>query len=78
MSSWVAGEDVRYLEFFRLRALRERYRLNLERSLLATDMAPYLAAQEAFAALIRDARQRELPPEQEYPDSRVVVNQNLW
>ena len=75
---WAAGEKERYLEFFRLRALRQRTRLELERSLLATDPAPYLALQDDYAALIRDARQRELPPEEEFPDSEVVKNHNIW
>lgn len=75
---WVAGEDARYLEFFRLRALRQRKRIELEQALLATNPAPYLALQDNFAALVRDARQRELPPEEEFPDSEVVKNHNIW
>jgi hypothetical protein len=76
--AWVAGERERYLEFYRLRQSRTAYRYQLELALMAPSMAPYLAAQDDFAALVRDAEQHRLPPDEEFPDSKVVVNQNLY
>lgn len=75
---WAAGERERYEEFFRLRGQRMENRARLERALMAPSLLPYMALQDNFAALIFDAEQRRLPPEGDFPDSRVVVNQNLW
>ena len=68
-------------EFLRLRESRIAYRQQLELALAVPSDAPYLASQADFAALVRDALQRQLPPEDDellFPDSEVVVNQDLW
>ncbi len=79
--AWAPGELERLQEFLRLRQSRIDSRVALELDLMAQDDQPYLALQDNYAALVRDAFQRQMPPEDEdelFPDSPVVVNQNLW
>jgi hypothetical protein len=76
--TWAAGELERAQLFYEQRAARVGNRARLEAELLPASFAPYLAAQANFAALVRDALQHQQPPEEEFPDSLVVVNQNLY
>jgi len=75
---WAAGERERYEEFFRLRGLRIETRIDLEEAMEAADNDPYFQLQDNFAALIRFAEELRKPPEEEFEDSEVVVNHNIW
>jgi hypothetical protein len=79
--TWATGEFERMQLFLAERAARARYRVYLERSLVAPSDGPFLASQADYAALVRDALQGQQPPEDDavlFPDSPVVVNHNLW
>jgi hypothetical protein len=76
--AWAAGEYARQVEFYRLRGLRIVNRARLEAALLPPSEAPYLQVLDNFYALVRETEERRRLPEEDYPDSCVVVNQNIW
>jgi hypothetical protein len=74
---WIPGEQERYLAYFERRALRMRKRLELERAMTPPSMQPYHDAQCYFRALVRDTAQRQLPADEDFPDSKVIVNHDV-
>jgi hypothetical protein len=81
MSSWAPGEYERAQLFQALRSSRLAERARIEAELGPASLAPYLALQENFEPLLRATLQAQLPPEDDatlFPESEIVVNQNIW
>ena len=81
MASWWPGERERAELFYTQRMSRAQTRVELELALAAPSNDPFLATMDCYYALVRDAQQRQLAPEDDellFPDSLIVVNQDMY
>lgn len=72
-----ADERARRELFFRQRAARLQKRIDMEKAMAGNPVAR-LAVEEGFRPLVQASEEARRPEEDEFPESKIVKNQNLW